>query len=67
MKRTCRQSVPNPTRKEIHERCLEIQAKWDEATRRKRMGLPGEPEAWQPPVIAYEELGIDDNNKRTEE
>jgi hypothetical protein len=60
------QAVSDPTSEEIRERCLEVQATWDEATRRKRMGLPGEPEDWQPPVIRVEDMGLS-NTKQTEE
>jgi hypothetical protein len=52
-----------PTPEQIAASCQEVQATWDEGTRRKRMGLPAEPEPWTPPMISCEEAGLGPNHE----
>lgn len=52
-RRVSTQEVPAPTQKQIAERIKEIQATWDEATRRKRAGLSSEPEPYEVPIIEF--------------
>lgn len=40
----------SPTGVDIRQACIAIQAKWTEAERRKRAGLP-KLEPWQPPMV----------------
>jgi hypothetical protein len=53
--------MDSPTPEEIAERCLEIQATWDEDTRRSRIADPSRrPDYvyhWTVPVVSIEELG----------
>lgn len=53
--------MKDPTPEEIAERCAEIQATWDEDTRRSRIADPSRrPDYvyhWTVPVVSIEELG----------